>query len=261
MTGPDARLMAAIAAAVLVHIGLAGGMHAANRFFTRDTPPPPMEVTLNVQPPPPPPPPEPEPPPPPPEEPVPQKTPPPTPPPKQPKAKQPPPPADQPPPPPDQPPAEPAPEAAPQKVYEMALPGGTVVNPGAANGTATGRPNTKGTAATGSQEGGTGTSQGTSIAAIKSMPRPTGDYDYVDLGKEYPDAARRQGIEGEATYRIFVDENGNVTQVKMVKKLGFGLDEKGVELIRRIKFEPARDTNDKAVGVWRSWSIQFTLPQ
>ena len=128
-----------------------------------------------------------------------------------------------------------------------------------AEGSAHGRPRTSGTEIGGSQTGGTG--QAVSVAAIKTMPKPTGDYDYVDLGKDYPEAARRQGIEGEVTYRIFVDESGKVTQVKIVKRLGYGLDEKGEQLVRRIRFEPARDTNDRAVGVWRSWSIQFTLPR
>jgi protein TonB len=200
------------------------------------------------------------PPPPPPPEPEPAKPPPPPPP----KAKQdkppPPPPEDTPlPPPPAEAPSEPAPEAPTQKIYTMPGPGQMVVPAQPETGSAHGRPKTTGEQVGGSTTGGTG--QSVSVAAIKTMPKPTGDYDYVDLGKDYPEAARRQGIEGEVTYRIFVDETGKVTQVKVVKGVGFGLDEKGAQLIRRIKFEPARDTNDRAVGVWRSWSIQFTLPR
>ena len=60
-----------------------------------------------------------------------------------------------------------------------------------------------------------------------------------DFKPPYPDEAKKNDIEGTVLLRIWVDENGDVTDAKVVKGLGFGLDEASLAAIRKHKFKPA----------------------
>ena len=42
------------------------------------------------------------------------------------------------------------------------------------------------------------------------------------------------------TFSVVVDTSGETTDLQIFSPLGLGLDEKGVEAIRKWKFEPAR---------------------
>ncbi len=70
----------------------------------------------------------------------------------------------------------------------------------------------------------------------------------------YPEEAKKNDIEGDVLVRITVDENGDVTNVKVVKGLGFGLDEAAVAALKKYKFKPATKGGE-AVGT----TIMFTF--
>ena len=55
----------------------------------------------------------------------------------------------------------------------------------------------------------------------------------------YPDEAKRASIEGTVVLKILVDYTGKVTEAKLLKGLGFGLDEAALKAIRQFKFKPA----------------------
>lgn len=55
----------------------------------------------------------------------------------------------------------------------------------------------------------------------------------------YTDAARAQGIEGKVRVELTVDENGQVVAVRVLKGLGYGLDEAALAAARQASFEPA----------------------
>jgi TonB family protein len=57
---------------------------------------------------------------------------------------------------------------------------------------------------------------------------------------EYTAAAREQRIEGEVLLEVVFRASGDVTVLRVVQRLGHGLDETAVEAARRIRFEPAR---------------------
>ena len=99
-----------------------------------------------------------------------------------------------------------------------------------------------------------------SVASIKRRPKPIGDTDFVDARKDYPPEARRRSIEGSIKVRLVVDEKGAVTQRKLLKKLGHGLDELALRLAAKLRFEPAIDTDDKPVAAVVVWTFHFTLP-
>jgi protein TonB len=128
------------------------------------------------------------------------------------------------------------------------------------------------TGRTGQGGTGTGTGSGTgagsgsgaqpvSIAAIKKKAMPRGDYDYFDAGKDYPPEARRLNVEGSIRIRLLVDASGKVTQRTLLNKLGHGLDELAMKRAAALEFEPAIDTNDRAVASVVIWTFTFTLPK
>lgn len=74
----------------------------------------------------------------------------------------------------------------------------------------------------------------------------------------YPEEAKRAGVEGAVVMRISIDETGNVTAARVVRGLGFGLDEAAAEAMKRCRFRPARYRGE-AVGTDFTWSYRFEL--
>jgi protein TonB len=145
-------------------------------------------------------------------------------------------------PPPEVPPPAPGPPdddaPAAQRVYVMPG-GGMVVNPGSATGTATGRPGghrqgDRRWRPSGIHRKRKGGAAGLGVAHAEAL----GDY---DLSKDYPAEAKRNGIQGEVAVRLLVGADGRVTETKLARGLSGGLNEKAIELGRRIRFKPALD--------------------
>ena len=134
------------------------------------------------------------------------------------------------------------------------------LNPGSAAGTATGRPGGtgKGTGG-GGPPGSTGSGpRAVPLASVSRMPEALGDY---DLSKDYPDVAKRNGIQGEVAVRLLVGADGRVAETKLSRGLGGGLSEKAIELGRRIRFKPALDETGAPVATWITWTFNFRLPR
>ena len=89
---------------------------------------------------------------------------------------------------------------------------------------------------------------------------PRGDYSF-DSAKDYPADARQQGIEGQIRVRLLVDASGKVADRRLLNKLGYGLDELAMARAARFEFDPARDTDDRAVASVVVWTFTFTLPE
>jgi periplasmic protein TonB len=122
-------------------------------------------------------------------------------------------------------------------------------------------------------QGGTGTGTGAgsgagsaappkpmSVATIKTRAMPKGDYSF-DAAKDYPPQAKQQGIEGQIRVRLLVDASGKVAEKRLLNKLGYGLDELALARAAKFEFEPARDTDDRAVASVVVWTFTFTLPE
>jgi protein TonB len=111
---------------------------------------------------------------------------------------------------------------------------------------------------------GTGGPRVVSVAAVKSMPEVCSDTDFIDrLQKEYPETAKRDGIQGDVVLRLLIDESGKVAQTKVVKGPRRDLSDKAVQLARskRLFCKSAIDTDGKAVAVWISYTFKFVLPE
>ncbi len=76
---------------------------------------------------------------------------------------------------------------------------------------------------------------------------------------EYPELARKAGIEGKTVVKMLVDIDGSVIDVQIVKSSGNQmLDEAAVACARKTRFTPAKQ-RDKFVRVWVARSIDFRL--
>ena len=60
-----------------------------------------------------------------------------------------------------------------------------------------------------------------------------------DPDPEFSDEARRAKYQGICVVGLIVDAQGNPQDVKVVRPLGMGLDEKAIEAVRQYKFKPA----------------------
>lgn len=70
------------------------------------------------------------------------------------------------------------------------------------------------------------------------MPEPIGGIEAIYKNIKYPDMARKAGIQGRVYAIVFVNEEGDVEDVKILKGIGGGCDEAAVEGIKKSKFKP-----------------------
>jgi periplasmic protein TonB len=100
-----------------------------------------------------------------------------------------------------------------------------------------------------------------SVATIKKRAMPKGDYGYIDASRDYPAEARQRSIEGPIRVKLIVGDDGVVRDATLLNRLGYGLDELALERAKKIQFDPARDTDDKAVSSIVIWTFNMTLPK
>jgi TonB family protein len=75
---------------------------------------------------------------------------------------------------------------------------------------------------------------------------------------EFSEEARRKKVNGDVTLMVTVTESGDVADVKVVKGLGYGLDEKAIETVRTWKFQPAT-RNGSPVQTDIAVSVSFRI--
>jgi protein TonB len=80
-----------------------------------------------------------------------------------------------------------------------------------------------------------------------------------DPKPEYSDEARKAKFEGTVVLWLIVDSNGKPRDVKVVRSLGMGLDEKAVEAVRLWKFRPAMKDGSTPVAVEVNVEVNFHL--
>jgi len=74
----------------------------------------------------------------------------------------------------------------------------------------------------------------------------------------YTDEARRAQVEGVVKLSVVLNANGTVSDIKVTRELGHGLDEKAIEAARQLRFIPAqKDGHTVSVRVFLEF--KFTL--
>lgn len=97
------------------------------------------------------------------------------------------------------------------------------------------------------------------LAFAEEMPKPIGGVEAIYKHiTSYPNAAMAAGIEGKVYVLAFINENGTVDKVKVVKGIGGGCDEAAVKAVRETKFTPGK-AKGKAVKVKTSLAIVFKI--
>jgi periplasmic protein TonB len=76
---------------------------------------------------------------------------------------------------------------------------------------------------------------------------------------EFSDEARRAKYQGVCLISLIVDTQGNPQNIRVVRALGMGLDEKAIEAIRQYKFKPAMKDGKTAVPVMITIEVDFRL--
>ena len=98
----------------------------------------------------------------------------------------------------------------------------------------------------------------TYFVAVEEMPVPVGGLQEIQKRIEYPEIARRVGIEGKVFVRAFVDETGTVINAEVVKGIGGGCDEVALDAILKTKFTPGKQRG-KPIKVQVTVPIHFRL--
>lgn len=96
------------------------------------------------------------------------------------------------------------------------------------------------------------------FVAVEQMPELKGGLASIQGQIEYPELARKAGVEGMVVVQFVVDENGNVTSPTVLRGIGAGCDKEAVRVVQQAKFTPGMQRG-KAVRVKMSLPIRFTL--
>ena len=71
---------------------------------------------------------------------------------------------------------------------------------------------------------------------VEGRPAPKGGmktlYEYISSNINYPEEAKKSGIEGKVFVEFVVDQKGALTDVKAIKGIGGGCDEEAVRVLK-----------------------------
>jgi TonB family protein len=79
-----------------------------------------------------------------------------------------------------------------------------------------------------------------------------------EVRADYTEDARRRGIEGEVILEIIVRRDGTVGDIRILKRLGAGLDDRATDAVRQWRFQPARRAG-APVDVIVEVAVEFKL--
>lgn len=96
------------------------------------------------------------------------------------------------------------------------------------------------------------------LAFAEKMPEPVGGLPAIYKLIEYPSMAKNIGVQGKVYVLAFINKDGTVDDVKVIKGIGAGCDEATVEAIKKTKFIPG-ESGGKPSKVKMSLQINFKL--
>lgn len=96
------------------------------------------------------------------------------------------------------------------------------------------------------------------LAFAQVMPEPVEGLPAIIKKIQYPNIAKQAGLEGKVFVMAYVDEQGNVDDVKVLKGIGGGCEEEVIKVLKTTKFKPGMN-NGQPVKVKTSLSFAFKL--
>jgi protein TonB len=91
------------------------------------------------------------------------------------------------------------------------------------------------------------------FVVVEQMPELKGGLAGLQKSVKYPDLARRAGIEGRVIIQFVVNEQGKVTNPRVVRGIGGGCDEEALRAVQAAKFTPGMQRG-------RPVRVQYSLP-
>ena len=91
------------------------------------------------------------------------------------------------------------------------------------------------------------------FVVVEEMPELIGGLASIQRQVEYPEMARRAGIEGRVYIQFIVNENGDVEDPRVIRGIGGGADEAALEAVKQARFKPG-------VQRGRPVRVQYSLP-
>ncbi len=96
------------------------------------------------------------------------------------------------------------------------------------------------------------------FVVVEQMPELIGGLASIQKHIEYPEMARKAGIEGRVVVQFIIDEEGNVRDPVVVRGIGGGCDEEALKAVMKAKFVPGKQRG-KPVLVRYSLPVAFKL--
>jgi len=94
--------------------------------------------------------------------------------------------------------------------------------------------------------------------AVENMPELKGGLAGLQKKINYPEMARKAGIEGTVSIQFIVNKEGKVEDPRVLRGIGGGCDEEALRVVKQAEFEPGRQRG-KPVRVQYSLPIRFQL--
>jgi periplasmic protein TonB len=76
--------------------------------------------------------------------------------------------------------------------------------------------------------------------AVEEEPVPIGGISGIEARLDYPQIAIHAGVEGRVYIRAYINENGDVEKVELLKGIGAGCDEEALKAVKETKFKPGK---------------------
>ncbi len=96
------------------------------------------------------------------------------------------------------------------------------------------------------------------FVVVENMPELIGGLAALQREIRYPVIAKKAGIEGRVILQFIVDEQGRVTESKVVRGIGGGCDEEALRVVQQARFRPGTQRG-KPVKVKMSLPVTFKL--
>lgn len=91
------------------------------------------------------------------------------------------------------------------------------------------------------------------FTVVENMPELIGGLAELQSNINYPEQARRAGIEGRVYVQFIVNEEGQVEDPEVIRGIGGGCDEEAIRAVRQAEFRPGMQRG-------RPVRVQYSLP-
>jgi periplasmic protein TonB len=91
------------------------------------------------------------------------------------------------------------------------------------------------------------------FTVVEQMPELIGGLAELQSNIQYPEQARRAGIEGRVYVQFIVNEEGEVENPQVIRGIGGGCDEEALRAVRQAQFRPGMQRG-------RPVRVQYSLP-